>query len=65
MDIDEILPNTAGNPLAMMVAQDLDPLSVKELDDRIAALEREIVRTRAKRDSAINHRATADMLFKS
>ncbi|MET3825611.1 MULTISPECIES: DUF1192 domain-containing protein [Sphingomonas] len=65
MDIDEILPNKAGDPLAAVIAQDLDPLSVKELDDRVAALEREIVRTREKRDSAVNHRATADMLFKS
>lgn len=65
MDNDEILPGKAGDPLAAVVAQDLDPLSVKELDDRIAALEREIVRTRGKREAAINHRATADMLFKS
>lgn len=65
MDNDEILPGKAGDPLAAVVAQDLDPLSVKELDDRVAVLEREIVRTRAKRDSAVNHRATADMLFKS
>ncbi|MDN4631029.1 DUF1192 domain-containing protein [Sphingomonas sp. PvP056] len=65
MDIDEILPNTAGDPLAAVVAQDLDPLSVKELDDRIVMLEREIVRTKAKRDRAVDHRASADTLFKS
>ncbi|WP_242139505.1 MULTISPECIES: DUF1192 domain-containing protein [unclassified Sphingomonas] len=65
MDIDEILPGKAGDPLAAVIAQDLDPLSVKELDDRIAALEREIARTRGKREAAVNHRATADMLFKS
>jgi uncharacterized small protein (DUF1192 family) len=65
MDIDEFPPNTAGDPLAAIVAQDLDPLSVKELDDRIVVLEREIVRTRAKRDRAVDHRASADTLFKS
>jgi uncharacterized small protein (DUF1192 family) len=65
MDIDEILPNPAGDPLAAVIAQDLDPLSVKELDDRVAVLEREIVRTRAKKEAAVKHRATADTLFKS
>ncbi|WP_010217864.1 DUF1192 domain-containing protein [Sphingomonas sp. PAMC 26621] len=65
MDNDEIPPSTAGDPLAAVIAQDLDPLSVEELDHRVAALEREIVRTRGKREAAVNHRATADMLFKS
>jgi uncharacterized small protein (DUF1192 family) len=65
MDIDEFPPSTEGDPLAAIVAQDLDPLSVKELDDRIVVLEREIVRTRAKRDRAMDHRASADTFFKS
>jgi uncharacterized small protein (DUF1192 family) len=43
---------------------DLDPLSVAELHARIATLEGEIVRTRAKLDHATRHRSIADELFK-
>ena len=39
MDLDEILPKRAGDPLAALIVQDLDPLSVKELEARIVALE--------------------------
>ena len=49
----------------MLVVQDLDPLSVKELEERIAVLEGEIARTRSKMQRAVNHRATAHDLFKS
>lgn len=65
MDIDEIHPKTPGDPLGAVLVQDLDPLSVEELDDRIIALEQEILRTKGKRDKAVNHRETANMLFKS
>ncbi len=65
MDLDEILPNGAGDPLAALTAQDLDPLSVEELEDRIAVLETEIARTRSKVQRAVSHRATAHDLFKS
>lgn len=65
MDIDEIHPNKAGDPLAALLVQDLDPLSVEELDVRMTALEQEIVRTKGKRATAVNHRETANMLFKS
>lgn len=65
MDLDEFLPKKAGDPLAALIAQDLDPLSVKELDARIAVLEDEIARTRRKMQSAVTHRATAHDLFKS
>ena len=64
MDTDDIAPPPrAEDPLALLVKLDLDPFSVAELDARIAALEAEIVRTRAKRDKAVNHRASADALF--
>jgi uncharacterized small protein (DUF1192 family) len=45
--------------------QDLDPLSVEELQARQAALEAEIVRIQGKLRSAVNVRAHADALFKS
>ena len=65
MDLDEILPKHAGDPLAALIAQDLDPLSVKELEARIAVLEGEIARTAQKMRTAVTHRATAHDLFKS
>jgi uncharacterized small protein (DUF1192 family) len=64
MDLDEILPKRGGDPLAELTRQDLDPLSVAELEARIAALEGEIERTRGKMQRAVNHRASADELFK-
>ncbi len=65
MDTDDIAPPPrAGDPLALAVKTDLDPLSVAELDARIALLESEIIRTRAKRDHATRHRSVADALFK-
>jgi len=65
MDLDEILPKRAGDPLAALLAQDLDPLSVAELEARVAALQSEIVRTTAKMEHAASHRVQADNLFKS
>ena len=50
--------------MASLGRQDLDPLSVAELDARIAALETEIARVRGHKDRAVNHRAIADTLFK-
>ena len=42
MDLDEFLPKKSGDPLGELVRQDLDPLSVKELEERIVVLECEI-----------------------
>lgn len=64
MDLDELLPRRKDDPLAALTRQDLAPLSVEELDDRIALLETEIARTRIQRDGAVNHRASADALFR-
>jgi uncharacterized small protein (DUF1192 family) len=64
MDFDDLLPKRAEDPLAQLTRQDLDPLSVEELQQRIATLEGEIARTRAKVDAAVNHRASAEQLFK-
>ena len=66
MDIDDIAPPPrAGDPVTLLSKQDLDPLSVAECDARIAALEAEIGRTRTRRDNAVNHRTSADAIFKS
>jgi uncharacterized small protein (DUF1192 family) len=64
MDLDEIFAGKPGDPLTVLTRQDLDALSVDELDARIAALEAEIERTRGKRIQAVNHRASADELFR-
>lgn len=50
--------------IASLGAQDLDPLSVTELHERIAALETEIARVRAKIAAAVNHKASAEALFR-
>ena len=52
-----------NDPLAQLVRQDLDPLSVAELEARIRRLESEIERTRARLAHAGSTRAAADALF--
>jgi len=64
MDLDDDLPRKADNPLAQLIRQDLGPLSVADLEARIKALEGELARTRSKIESAVNHKATAEALFK-
>jgi uncharacterized small protein (DUF1192 family) len=64
MDLEELFPSKPEDPLAQLVKQDLDPLSVEELEERIRTLEGEIARVQAKMAAAINHRASAEALFK-
>ncbi len=64
MDPDELLPKRPDDPLRLLMTQDLDPLSVAELDARVAALEAEIARVKAKRDGAVAFRSAADSLFR-
>ncbi len=64
MDLEELFPTKPGDPLVLLVKQDLDPLSVEELNERIETLEGEIARVRAKIEAAVNHRASAEDLFK-
>ena len=64
MDLEELFPSKPGDPLVQLTKQDLDPLSVEELEERIATLEGEIARVRVKIDAAVNHRASAEALFK-
>ena len=64
MDLDELFPDKPGDPLTMLVKQDLDPMSVEELRNRIQILEAEIERVRAKIDAAVSFRASADAIFR-
>jgi uncharacterized small protein (DUF1192 family) len=64
MELDDLSSKQPDDPLARLARQDLDPFSVDELSARITALEQEIRRTRAKMETAVNHRASADALFK-
>ena len=64
MDLDDLYAKTPGDPLTLLVKQDLDPMSVEELTLRIEALEGEIARVKSKIQRSVNHRASADALFK-
>jgi uncharacterized small protein (DUF1192 family) len=65
VDLDDILGPRPNDPLTALVHEDLDRLSVAELEARVRALEAEIDRCRRKIEGAVNHRASADQLFKS
>lgn len=64
MDIEELFPDKPDDPLTLLTRQDLDPLSVEELHARIAILEAEVARVKAKLEASVNFRASADELFK-
>lgn len=64
MDMDDDLPRKADDPLTLLLRQNLGPFSVADLEARILALEGEIARTRSKIESAVNHKASAEALFK-
>lgn len=64
MEIDDNLPLRRDDPLNNPVKQDIDALSVAELETRIAALKAEIVRCEGKIAFASKHRSVADALFK-
>lgn len=62
--MDDDGPLRPTDPLTLLARQSLDPLSLAELDARVVALEAEIERVRAHRERAVNHKASADALFK-
>jgi uncharacterized small protein (DUF1192 family) len=64
MDLDELFPGKPDDPLKLLTKQDLDPMSVEELEARIATLEGEIARVRARMDAAVSFRSTADAIFR-
>lgn len=64
MDLDELFPNKPDDPLVALARQDLDPMSVDELQARIEALRVEIARVESHMDRATRHRSAAEELFK-
>ena len=62
--MDEDLPRRRNDELDALVKQLLDPLSIDELNARIAALEGEIVRTKAHMAAASAFKSNAEALFK-
>jgi len=64
MDADDLFAGRPGDPLSLLVKQDLDPFSVEELRLRIESLKGEIARTEKRLAHAADHRINADSLFK-
>ena len=64
MDLDELFPSKPGDPLTELARQDLDPMSIDELKDRIEALKAEISRVENHMKRASDHRSAAEDLFK-
>ena len=64
MDLDELFAKRSDDPLITVTRQDLDPLSVKELEERVLILEAELARVNQKIKGAVNFRTSADGLFK-
>ncbi len=58
---DETRPSA---PLTQLLREDLDPLSLAELDARIGALQSEIARCEKRKNAAAAHRSSADALFR-
>jgi len=65
MEPEDLIARKGDDPLRQLLKEDLDRLSVAELDERIAMLEAEVARVRAKRAGASSFRSAADGLFKS
>jgi uncharacterized small protein (DUF1192 family) len=64
MDLEELFPSKPDDPLVALVRQDLDPLSIDELKERIEVLKGEIARVEAHIERVQAHRSAADELFK-
>ena len=64
MDLDDLFPSKPDDPLVALSKQDLDPLSIEELKERIELLKAEIARVEAHMQRAQTHRSAAEELFK-
>jgi uncharacterized small protein (DUF1192 family) len=64
VDLEDLFPSKPDDPLVALARQDLDPLSIEELQERIEALKAEIARVEAHIDAVNKHRSAAEELFK-
>lgn len=64
VDLDDLFPSKPGDPLVELAKQDLDPMSIEELEARVEALKAEIARVEAHMHRAQSHRSAAEDLFK-
>jgi uncharacterized small protein (DUF1192 family) len=64
MDLEELFPSKPDDPLVALGKQDLDPMSIDELTERIEMLKAEIARVEAHMQRAETHRSAAEELFK-
>jgi uncharacterized small protein (DUF1192 family) len=64
MDEDDFFTSKPSDPLTLLVRQDLGPMSVDELNERIEALKGEIARVEQHLADTARHRNAADELFK-
>jgi uncharacterized small protein (DUF1192 family) len=64
MDLEELFPSKPDDPLVALGKQDLDPMSIEELKERIEVLKAEIERVETHMKRAETHRSAAEELFK-
>lgn len=64
MDEDDFFTSKPQDPLTLVARQDLGPLSIDELKERIAILKGEIERVETHMVEVSRHRSAADELFK-
>src|SRR5437763_16003862 len=64
MDLEDLFPSKPDDPLVALGRQDLDPISIEELQERIELLKAEIARVEAHVERVRTHRSAAEELFK-
>ena len=64
MDLDDLFPSKPDDPLVALAKQDLDPMSIEELNERIEVLRAEIARVEAHIQRVQTHRSIAEEIFK-
>jgi uncharacterized small protein (DUF1192 family) len=64
MDEDDFFTSKPLDPLTQVTRQDLGPLSIDELNERIDILKAEIARVGTHMEEVTRHRSAADELFK-
>ncbi len=64
MEDDDFFSAKPSDPLTLLVKQDLGPISIDELKERIETLRAEIARIEQHLVDTARHRSAADELFK-